>query len=125
MDNYLTQKIALHEEVEEKQISRKELMQRAGYSEASIKSNNPELTQLYTIKVEELINKTGFIMREFVEAIEKDVQAGMVDRLPLQAKVKTLSLITSIFKGLSPSFKSKTTTKEADGTIKNVWTKLN
>lgn len=125
MDNYITQKAFFAEDVEEHKITRSELMKKAGYSEMSVKSNNPELTKLYAVKVEDLINKTGFVLSEFVDAINKDVENGEIDKLSLVAKVKTLSMITQIFKGLSPSYKQKVSTKEADGTVKNVWTKIN
>lgn len=124
-DNYITQKALNREAIEDGHISKKEIMKKAGYSEESIRTNNPELTKLYTVKVEELINKTGFTLKSFVDAIELDVRKGEIDKLDFQQKVKTLSLITSIFKGLSPTYKQKSMVKDEEGNVKTVWTKIN
>lgn len=125
MDNYLTQKAVFREELEEKRISRKDLMLKAGYTEISANANNPELSKLYAVKVEELVNKTGFTLKAFVESIERDVREGKIEGMNLTTKVKTLSMLTTIFKGLSPSFKQKSMVKDDEGNVKTVWTKLN
>ena len=125
LDNYITQKAIMSRDIEGNNVTKKELMLKAGYSEMSAKSNNPELSKLYAVKVEELINKTGFTLKAFVDSIEEDVRNGGIDKLGLVTKVKTLSMLTTIFKGLSPTFKQKSMVKDEDGNVKTVWTKLN
>lgn len=125
MDNYITQKALHREELENHTITKKELMLKAGYSEEMSRNRTPESTELYTGKVSELTNKVGFVLNEYVKVIEKKVQDGMLENKSLTDLTKELVRLTTIFKGLAPTYKQKVTTKEADGTIKNVWTKLN
>lgn len=125
VNNYITQKAVNFDDFNDGLTSKKDLMKKAGYTDASIKSNNPELTKLYAVKVEDLINKTGFILSEFVESVNRDVREGMIEDLTITQKVKTLSLLTSIFKGLSPTFKQKQTIKDEEGNVKTVWQKIN
>lgn len=125
MRNYITQKAVHRDDLENATKTKQELMLNAGYTLSSATKNNLENTKLYAEITSETLNKTGFVLHEFLESIESDIANNLHLQLPLQTKIKMLSIITQIHKGLAPSYKQKQTVKEADGTLKTVWTQLN
>jgi len=125
MTNYITQKALHKDELEEHKTTKKELMIKAGYTLDTASKNNLESTKLYAEITSELINSTGFILSQLVDSIKGDIESGVLDDMTTTTKVKLLSLITSVHKGLSPSYKQKKTEKDEDGNVKTVWTKLN
>ena len=125
MRNYITQKAIHREELENHTITKAELMQNAGYSLSTASKNNLENTKLYAEITSETLNKTGFVLHEFLESIERDIANNLHLQLPLQTKIKLLSIITQVHKGLAPSYKQKQTIKDVDGSLKTVWTQLN
>jgi len=125
VNNYITQKAIHFDDLENHKITRKEIMLKAGYSESVADKKNPENTQLYATINNEIMNKVGFVLSRYVESIKEDVESGVLEDMQPLAKIKALSMITSIFKGISPTYKQKSTLKDEEGNVKTVWTKIN
>lgn len=125
MTNYITQKALLSSDLEEHKVTKKELMLKAGYTLDSATKNNLENTKLYAQITSEMINSTGFVLTEFLNVLVERVKSGEINRMRIQDIIKATKVIVDIHKGLSPSYKQKVSTKDADGTVKNVWTKIN
>jgi hypothetical protein len=123
INNYLTQKVI--DNVNEVKSSRSDVMRRAGYSEVMIEKKNPELTQLYADITTSVINKVGFTLNEYINDVVSDIENNKHKDQDIGNKIKQLASLVTIYKGLAPTFKSRTTTKDTEGNLKTVWTQLN
>jgi hypothetical protein len=104
--------------------SRKDIMLDAGYSNAMAESKDPKRTDIYAELSTKLINKVSFALFEMVDEIDKRVKSEEHKTLSLQDLIKQASILTTLYKGITPSFKQKTTTKDDTG-YSTTWTTLN
>lgn len=125
MATYINLKVANAEGLADKSVTKKELALQAGYSIATVESNVLEKSNIYTDLSHDYINRTGFALNETLDEIKLSIDRGELKELSLIQQVRVASLLTSIYKGLLPTYKKKETKRDIDGTITSVWTTIN
>lgn len=121
MTNYISHKALIGDA----DISKKEIMQRAGYTLTSATQNNLENGRNYAMISDKMINQTGFILTTYLNVLEKEVRNGAINKMEYSEVLRGAKTVLDIFKGLAPTYKQKETVKSSDGSLTTIWKTLN
>ena len=125
MKAYITAKVVNQEELESKKVGKGELAQAAGFALTTVEKNVLEKSNIYTDLSHDYINRTGFALDKVLDELTESINNGEIKDLDIMQKVRLASTLTTIYKGLLPTYKKKETKRDIDGTITSVWTTIN